>query len=409
MRSPRHDTVQSNARDLILFLRAHAHLPTHTPTPLHHPCATAKKKYNCTHTHTHTNKPSVYITFVPSLPRLYFAVPPSPPSISLPAPLLSPSPSAHNPLPCLPACSLSSLPKSPQFVVHTLSPHLCNFHCEACNVSYQRCRCQPSVSLHLPPHLTLSRGRHLTPPHTMADLAHYCTMAKSSKGRAAAAVVSEALSTPHIFVFGELLDVPSVAELASGENKQVYDLLQIFAYDTYTEYKANKAVLPELTPPQLHKLKQLTIVALASKARVLHYTELSAALDIADVRELEDTIIDAITNGLLNAKIDQAKGQVEVLDVIGRDVRPTEIDQMLSVLNKWFNESSAVIDTLDDLIGKGQASMEEKQNHGKQLHAKIQAQRKNVLSMMSEMGLEEKGGVRRKKWGAGAAGGRAGH
>lgn len=76
-------------------------------------------------------------------------------------------------------------------------------------------------------------------------------------------------------------------QLETTEQKPYLDLLKLFAYGTYTEYKsewslphghtflsltclrsARKDQLPELNPQQLTKLKQLTIVSLASTNKV---------------------------------------------------------------------------------------------------------------------------------------------
>eukprot|EP01062_Namystynia_karyoxenos_P055881 TRINITY_DN46893_c0_g1_i1.p1 TRINITY_DN46893_c0_g1~~TRINITY_DN46893_c0_g1_i1.p1 ORF type:complete len:284 (+),score=119.92 TRINITY_DN46893_c0_g1_i1:91-942(+) len=234
----------------------------------------------------------------------------------------------------------------------------------------------------------------------MGDLAHYCSLARGQRGRAVTAVLSEVLSDPHIFVFGELFEVPSVADLATKgdkDEKAAYDQLQIFAHGTLTDYQKRERELPKLKEPQLHKLKQLTLVSLAAQSRILKYDDLLRSLDINDVRELEDVIIDTITNDLLNAKIDQARRQVEVLDVIGRDVRKEEIGKMVEQLNGWFADSSAVMQTLDELIKEAESEKEKKTEHAKSLAASIAAQRAVVKKELAEEG-----------GGASAGGGRPG-
>ena len=57
---------------------------------------------------------------------------------------------------------------------------------------------------------------------------------------------------------------------------------------------AAKASLPELSPKQLKKLKQLTIVSLAQKEKIVSYTALQESLDITNLRELEDLVIESI-------------------------------------------------------------------------------------------------------------------
>jgi len=131
-----------------------------------------------------------------------------------------------------------------------------------------------------------------------AALQQFQILAKTAKGKAAAALVQQALSHPNVFVFGELLDAPNIQQLEE-ENKPVLDLLKIFAYGTYPEYKATPG-LPELTVAQANKLKKLTIVSLSHEKKVITYAELLQKLEIKSLRELEDLIIDCIYQGYLH-------------------------------------------------------------------------------------------------------------
>ena len=45
-------------------------------------------------------------------------------------------------------------------------------------------------------------------------LTQFCILAKSTKGPACTSVISQALDHPSIFVFAELLDIPTVQEVA---------------------------------------------------------------------------------------------------------------------------------------------------------------------------------------------------
>ncbi|KAJ9473402.1 COP9 signalosome complex subunit 7 [Diplonema papillatum] len=193
----------------------------------------------------------------------------------------------------------------------------------------------------------------------MSDLSYYVIMARNARGKGVEEVVSEALAAPSVFVFGELLDVSTVAALRENqETRRMHELLLIFTYGTYQDYREQKEMsgLPDLSAPQLHKLKQLSIVSMAAKTRSLQYDELLAALDITDVRILEDIVIDAITNKLLQAKLDQAARVVEVVDVAGRDVQISELDSMIATLSAWYKSSGQIIGTIDTLIEKGQAA-----------------------------------------------------
>jgi COP9 signalosome complex subunit 7 len=97
-------------------------------------------------------------------------------------------------------------------------------------------------------------------------------LANSSKGRAAAALIHEVLKSPHVFVYGALLQAPSIVALKDTEHKAHFELLQIFAFGTYAEWKSRSADLPELCREQLYKLKLISIVEKASHNKVLNDT-----------------------------------------------------------------------------------------------------------------------------------------
>eukprot|EP01115_Flamella_aegyptia_P011888 TRINITY_DN57227_c0_g1_i1.p1 TRINITY_DN57227_c0_g1~~TRINITY_DN57227_c0_g1_i1.p1 ORF type:complete len:180 (-),score=32.38 TRINITY_DN57227_c0_g1_i1:325-864(-) len=167
-------------------------------------------------------------------------------------------------------------------------------------------------------------------------LQQFLVLAKNAKGKAASALISQILSAPNVFVFGELLDNPNIQQLAETDDKKSLELLKIFAYGIYSDYKANASQLPTLTPGQQKKLQQLTIVSLSYATKSIPYSVLQKELDISEVRELEDVIIDAIYQGLIDGKLDQQKKQLDVESAIGRDLKPDALDNMLNVLTLWY-------------------------------------------------------------------------
>jgi COP9 signalosome complex subunit 7 len=178
-------------------------------------------------------------------------------------------------------------------------------------------------------------------------------MGKNLKdSKAVAGFVKQVLSSPNVFVFGEILELEGVKQLEKGdeEAKLHLELLNIFAYGTYTNYKANEAKLPKLTKQQLTKLKQLSIVSMAAENRIISYKALEEKLDISNVRELEDLIIDCIYQGIIIGRLDQGRGQLEVEHAIGRDIRPGQIDSLLTTLSNWSNSSEQLMKTIEDKI-----------------------------------------------------------
>lgn len=54
-----------------------------------------------------------------------------------------------------------------------------------------------------------------------------------------------------------------------------------------------------------------------------------------NVRELEDLIIDAIYQDILQGKLDQKEEQLEVEYTMGRDVEPGKVEELLKALQNW--------------------------------------------------------------------------
>lgn len=197
-----------------------------------------------------------------------------------------------------------------------------------------------------------------------AALQPFVLIAKSAKGKGCAAVIEQALNANGVFVFGELLASPNVVALESTEHKPYVDLLKVFAYGTYQDYKQNAKSLPTLSPQMITKLKQLTIVSLSADHKVIPYATLLQQLDISNLRELEDLIIECIYQDLIKGKLDQKLQQLEVDFAIGRDITPAQLDQMMTVLSNWAQRSDTLL-----------ASIVEQLEYAKTVHAQNRAER----------------------------------
>ena len=72
----------------------------------------------------------------------------------------------------------------------------------------------------------------------LTALQPFLILAKSATGRAAADLVMQATQAPNCFVFSELLCTPNIQNLANNpDGAKYFDLLKIFAYGSYTDYK----------------------------------------------------------------------------------------------------------------------------------------------------------------------------
>lgn len=135
----------------------------------------------------------------------------------------------------------------------------------------------------------------------------FLLMSKSATGAAACKLIEDATSTPGLFVFAELLQLPNIKDVRLSflltlkrrdynelglaltpeqlANNPAYaphhDLLEHFAYKTYEDYRSSPRLKDTpLNSPQLTKLKHLTLVSLSMQNRV-SYSDHTLPLIIA--------------------------------------------------------------------------------------------------------------------------------
>ncbi|KAJ3044266.1 hypothetical protein HDV00_002586 [Rhizophlyctis rosea] len=183
---------------------------------------------------------------------------------------------------------------------------------------------------------------------TSNRLESFVLLSKSAKGAACAKLIQDALSAAGVYVFAELLESPHVQELKGTDHEPYLKLLELFAYGTYDEYKAHAASLPQLNETQIRKLKHLSIVSMSGTNRTLQYDTLQLHLDVANVRELEDLIIDAIYQDVVKGKLDQKRKALEVEYAMGRDLKPGESQRILQTLEQWSNNTDSILKAIDE-------------------------------------------------------------
>jgi len=213
-----------------------------------------------------------------------------------------------------------------------------------------------------------------------SGLQQFVLLAKAAKGKACAAVIQQALGAPNVFVFGELLEMPNVQQLAETEDKNALELLKIFAYGTYADYKAGQ--FPTLTPAQTKKLRQLTIVSLSAQSKVIPYHVLQKQLEISELRELEDLIIDAIYQGVIQGQLDQRRSQLEVELTMGRDLKPEAMDAMLSVLTNWAGQADSLLSTIKEKINYANFVNENEKKHKEDFDKRVEVVKSNLKATL---------------------------
>lgn len=216
---------------------------------------------------------------------------------------------------------------------------------------------------------------------------HFVKLASTIKGSSSflANVIVEATSHPSLFAFSEILSVPNIVELQGTEHSVYLDLLQMFAHGTWSEYKSRASNLPQLTPDQILKLKQLTMLTLAEANKILSYDVLMHELDVVNVRELEDFLInECMYVGIVRGKLDQLRRCFEVQFAAGRDLRPGQLGNMIHTLSDWLGTSDNLLISIQDKIKWADTMSELDKKHKKENEERLE-EVKNALSLKADM------------------------
>ncbi|KAG8391520.1 hypothetical protein BUALT_Bualt01G0196200 [Buddleja alternifolia] len=235
---------------------------------------------------------------------------------------------------------------------------------------------------------------------------HFVKQASNLEGSALSTVAIDATSHPSLFAFSEILSVPNVLQLEGTENSVYLDLLRMFAYGTWSEYKTRPeevaslcltmlgkpltvdlsnevtcgaSSLPELVPDQVLKLKQLTVLTLAETNKVLPYDTLIRELDVTNVRELEDFLInDCMYVGIVRGKLDQLRRCFEVQFAAGRDLRPGHLGSMIQTLSNWLSTSENLLVSIQEKIKWADTMGEMDKKHRKEVDEKVEEVKKTL-------------------------------
>lgn len=98
----------------------------------------------------------------------------------------------------------------------------------------------------------------------------------------------------------------------------------------------------------MSKLRQLTLLSQAREPETLGYPELRSCLGLGSECELEELVISAIYDGLIEAKLNPMAQRVEVRSVAPvRDLPPGSIPGMSKVLDAWNQRCCSAIGDLE--------------------------------------------------------------
>ena len=211
-----------------------------------------------------------------------------------------------------------------------------------------------------------------TEKSTSNPLEQFVLLAKTAKGAAALELIKQAIETPGVHVFGELLDMPNIKELENGPHSVYWHTLNLFAFGTYRQYLANKEKYLELTSIQKKKLQHLTIVTLAEKTKCIPYSILLEELDVKNVRDLEDLIIEAVYADIIQGKLDQKNSQLEVdYAGLGRDVTPADARAVAETLAAWGQTCETVLACIEQQVIRANAEKQKATKHKEKIQEDV--------------------------------------
>merc|ERR1719158_1845249 len=163
----------------------------------------------------------------------------------------------------------------------------------------------------------------------------------------------------------------NIQDLTNGPSSSYLTLLNIFAFGNYKSLLECTEPLPEVTETMRRKLRLLTVVSLAEQNKMLAYNLLMSELDINTVRELEDLVIEGISAGVIQGKLDQKSSHFEVDYVIGRDIRKSDIGSIVSVLTAWCDNCDNMLRGIEGQVERVNGERREHLTHKAALDAKM--------------------------------------
>jgi COP9 signalosome complex subunit 7 len=234
----------------------------------------------------------------------------------------------------------------------------------------------------------------------------FLVLVKSASPRAAADIITQATSSPHTFVFAELLQTPNIQALRNSEYAKHLKLLEIFAWGTWADYQGNAKELPPLSNAQQQKLQFLSLLPLARSHKPLTYSTLQKSLSISTTEELESLLTAAIYAELIDATLDPFH-QTVLIDSVAplRDVAPGSIADLGTAFNEWSDRCQSMLADIEKeraaIVARAQVRGQRKERIQDMYDEKLKTEEKGKGSKndrSDDMEVEKKGkaAIRRK-------------
>lgn len=175
--------------------------------------------------------------------------------------------------------------------------------------------------------------------------------------REAAQAIIQAVSLPELYQFDSLTDLAPIKLLEnSKEYSNFYELLKIFIEGDIKSFKAFSSKNPDFikTPgfdfeEAQQKIRLLTLASLASNDLYLTYDLISKSLEIED-SQVELWVVTAVTENIIDAKIDQFKRIVSINRCFYRTFTKAEWKKLNESLIRWKTNVQQIRKTLHNCV-----------------------------------------------------------
>jgi len=167
--------------------------------------------------------------------------------------------------------------------------------------------------------------------------------------------ILDSIRLPNIYQFDNLLDLFAVKQLENDQtHSKVFQLLKIFVNDTVEAFSnfnnSNPGFLQSLGLNEQECFQKIRLLSLASLGATQHeipYGIIAKTLQI-DESEVESWIILAVTESIIEAKMDQQKNIVTFNRVLHRVFSRNQWKQLGETLNTWKENMNLILKTLQD-------------------------------------------------------------
>ena len=132
----------------------------------------------------------------------------------------------------------------------------------------------------------------------------------------------------------------------------------------------------------------LVCTALASQSKTLAYDVLLRNLELSSVRALEDLLIECMYAGLLQGRLDQQAGHLEVYACAGRDVHPDELPNMATVLAEWQRSAGGLMAEVSAQLKSFRGQQEAHRHAQRELEERVDAIKASLREGQSSMGAD---------------------